>query len=156
MKKENGDFWIKRLIQEEVFYSPEKALQLSKDRSLNEKNKFYHTKQESFNKDMFKRKYEKKITFNDLPKIFNDKVLNIKYDIPTSLLNMIEKTIKFEFFNDYQSSDKRKQRKYQTKLEQAIYFCLAILHFNEKKNLELKKFKEHLLHHYIELIIYMM
>ena len=42
VKKEIGDFWIKKLIQEEVFYSPEKALALTQERINKKRIKYYH------------------------------------------------------------------------------------------------------------------
>ena len=138
----NGDFWVKQLIQEEVFYSPDKALQLTQNRNneLNKRKKYYH-KDNCQTTEIFKQKYAKRITFKDLPSYFKDKVNRIPYTIPEALYNKIEKAIKSEFYVEYASSDKRKHKVYETKLEQAVYLCLAVLHFNKNKNDELKYFK---------------
>lgn len=140
MKKEIGDFWVKKLIQEEVFYSPEKALALTQDRINKKRIKYYH-KDNCQSTDIFKQKYAERITYNDLPKFFKDTVKHIPYTIPVALYEQIEKAIKTEFYINYISDDKRKHKVYKTKLEQAVYLCLAILHFNQKKNEELKILK---------------
>lgn len=140
MKKEIGDFWVKRLIQEEVFYSPEKAMQLTQERVNTKRIKYYH-KDNCQDTSIFKQKYAERITYKDLPKYFKDKVKHIPYTIPESLYKQIEKAIKTEFYTNYISSDKRKHKVYESKLEQAIYLCLAVLHFNQNKNEEIKVLK---------------
>ena len=140
MKKENGDFWVKKLIQEEVFYSPEKALALTQERVNKKHKKYYHT-DNCQDTSIFKQKYAERITYKDLPKIFKDKVLRIPYSIPVALHKKIIKAVKTEYYTSYISTDKRIHRKYITKLEQAIYFCLAVLHFNKFKNDEIKMLK---------------
>jgi hypothetical protein len=49
-EERDGDIWVKRLIQEEVFYSPEESLCLSANRLTSAKNRYYHTNHDGFSK----------------------------------------------------------------------------------------------------------
>lgn len=133
-RKENNDVYIKQLIQDEIYYTPEQALDLNAQRIKYEHNQVFHKSNPNFDKTIFQQKFKERITFNKLPKIFNDKIIKLQYAIPQSLYDKINEIIKIEYFNEYNSRDNRIRRKYLSKLEQALYLVLAIYNFNQQKN----------------------
>lgn len=145
---------MKYLIQEECFYTPEEIFELNKEKASNNKfRRVYHKAKEEFNSERFKQKYSDKLTLKVLTKIFNDKVLRLKYEIPEMLYKQVEHVIKLEYYANYISEDKRKKRVYETKLEQALYLCLAVMCFNQNKNAEIQVLKHKVKRENIELDI---
>jgi hypothetical protein len=91
-------------------------------------------------KRLGKHKYKNNITLKKIKQVFNDRVIKHKYSIPSKLYDKIESLIQVEYNEEYISESDREYKKYETKLEQALYLCLAILHLNYDKNLELNEF----------------
>lgn len=136
-----------RIYQNELFCTPEEAIKLNKHRLATYiPQKTFHKEKDNFDPNKFKQKFEERLTQSKLEKELNDKVKHLKYPIPKKLYDKINEIFKLELFNEYNSSDKRNKRKYQTKLNKALYLVLAICNFNEPKNIYLqylnKQYKE--------------
>ena len=130
------------LLQEEISYTPEEALELTRQRLENNKyKKNFHKEDPEFNPEKHQRKYKKQLRLPELTKLLKSKTRKIPYSIPEKLYNRINQIIKTEYFAQYSSQDKRKKRTYETRLDQALYLCIAILHFNQTKRFELKQVK---------------
>lgn len=135
-----GVVLCKKTIQEELFYDPKTSIQLTQANLANKKQrKTFHTESEEFDKSKFVKKYKKQIRLKDLNKIFNDKIQKRPYFIPETLYQKVENAIKTEFYSQYISTDLRKQRAYKNKLEQALYFCIAVLYYNKNKTSEIQE-----------------
>lgn len=139
---DDGKIYVKRLIQDEVDYTPEQAMTLSKSRIFNKtQKKTYHKEDPNFNPEKFQRKYNEQIRFTDIVQKFQDKIQRIPYLLPEKLVNQVKHAIKTEYYTSYTSTDARKKRIYKSRLDQALYLCIAIYHFNQKKNNDLKNLK---------------
>lgn len=126
-----------RTYIEEFSCTPEQAIHLNKLRLKYEQHNNFHKQKSDFNPNKFKSKFAHKITLTELQKILKDKLKHIKYPIPRKLYDRINQVFKLEFFNEYNSSDKRIKRKFQTRLNKGLYLVLAIYNFNEDKNREI-------------------
>jgi hypothetical protein len=134
---------IKVLIQEECFYSVDDAFKFNKEKALDNKfKKNFHKDSEDFNPDKFKQKHEERLTLNVIKEKFNDTYKTIKYELPEALYNKVLDVIKFEYLSYYNSKDQRKRKVFETRLEQALYFCIAVYNFNLYKNNALKNSKK--------------
>lgn len=135
-----------RIYQNELFCTPEEAIKLNKIRIQHEKHITYHKEKDDFNPNKFKQKFKDRLSITKLEKQLNDKIKHLKYSIPKKLYDRITEVFKLELFNDFNSSDKRNKRSFQTKLDKALYLVLAIYNFNEPKNIYLqylnKQYKE--------------
>jgi hypothetical protein len=124
-------------VQSPYTCNQEIAFKLSKERAAFNANKHtYHKAKKGFTPEKFTSRYEEKLTLKTIAEKIDQKVYKAKFKIPTALYNRIETVIKTEYFNYYNSTDNRLKRVYNTKLEQALYFCLAIIHFNYYKDLD--------------------
>jgi hypothetical protein len=138
--KNASEYSITKVVHEEVFFTPDEAFEATRARLSNiSQQKKFHKDSESFDPSKFTRKYAKQIRLKDLTDYFKDKVQIQPYFLPESLYNKVEKMVQTEYFAEWQSTDKRKNRAYQTKLDQALYFCIAVLYFNAEKTWLIKE-----------------
>lgn len=100
---------------------------------LKEFRKSFHKNSINFDKKRFARKYKKQLRISELTKIFQDKCHALEYELPSKLIDKIEKTFQLEYFNEFTSADKRKYNVYKNKLDQALYLCIAIHKYNVEK-----------------------
>ena len=135
---ERDDDRIYRYVSKEIDIEPEHALDLSVDRKLEFSNKYFHSNQKNFDPSKFSRKYKKQLRLKDVCELLQDKEYHLYYKIPRKLINVVTNLIQTVYQKEYTSEDKRQYRKYETKLLQALYFCIAIMKFNIYKQNELK------------------
>lgn len=129
---------IYRYVEKEVDIKPEDALNMSLDRKLEYYKKHFHTDNANFDPKRFTKKYKKQIRLKDICNIFNDNEYHLYYKLPRKLVDKITNLIQTVYNKEFTSKDKRIYRKYETKLLQALYFCIAIMKFNIYKQNELK------------------